>query len=336
MLYLCHMRLAHQSSLHAPKRNIDDRIVINVSNNYLGRKKMTTFAGKPIRVVACDKKTGELSVVDENLDLFENNLKSLKGPDVRATCTVQDSTSRLKMRDNAFFFLCICRARRYKTYPCSALLVNFDQVSLFFVHIIPILTQVPNFKTSAWYSISLVPTLFTGKSFMLSLIVRYLSTEPELLSLSSTAFLDKVKSFKDKPSEGDLFEWKTADRGVTSGIWFFSKPFFVKTAGKYTAVLLMDTQGLFDTGTSAQCDLRVFGLSLSLSSHQILNVKGHIDRQLFDKINLFSSYANDVSRQIDEVRTICEIFFTSSLFCQYAQYHKRICCCGTLILWRAV
>jgi len=97
-----------------------------------------------------------------------------------------------------------------------------------------------------------------------------------------------------------LFKWKTADRGVTSGIWFHSKPFVVKTAGKYIGVLLMDTQGLFDTGTSAQADLRIFGLSLSLSSHQILNVKGNIDRQLFDKINLFSSYANDVSRQIDE------------------------------------
>ena len=160
-----------------------------------------------------------------------------------------------------------------------------------------------------------------GKSFMLSLIVRYLSTDPELLSLSSTAFLDQVKNFKEKPSEGDLFKWETADRGVTSGIWFHSKPFIVKTAGKYTAVLLMDTQGLFDTGTSAQADLRVFGLSLSLSSHQILNVKGNIDRQLFDKINLFSSYANDVSRQIDEVRAK---LFTGILSYKHPQYDKCI------------
>ena len=156
----------------------------------------------------------------------------------------------------------------------------------------------PNHSYDFCFSLSHIP----GKSFMLSLIVRYLSTAPEMLRLSSTAFLDSVKNFHDKPSGGGLFKWEISDTGVTSGIWFYSKPFVIKTGDTYTAVLLMDTQGLFDTGTCAQSDLRIFGLSLSLSSHQIINLKGEIDRQLFDKLNLFSSYANDVSREIDRVR----------------------------------
>ena len=154
---------------------------------------------------------------------------------------------------------------------------------------------------------------------MLSFFVRYLSTDPEMLALSPTAFIDQVKNFRETASEGDLFEWGTRDRGVTRGIWFFSKPFVVKSTSAngvetYLAVLLMDTQGLFDTGTHKQCDLRIFGLSLSLSSHQILNVKGNIDSQLFDKLRLFSAYAKDVSLQIDKVRVV--------------QYHicQHMCC----------
>ena len=154
---------------------------------------------------------------------------------------------------------------------------------------------------------------------MLSFFVRYLFTDPEILALSPTAFIDQVKNFRETASEGDLFEWGTRDRGVTRGIWFFSKPFVVKSTSAngvetYLAVLLMDTQGLFDTGTHKQCDLRIFGLSLSLSSHQILNVKGNIDTQLFDKLRLFSAYAKDVSLQIDKVRVV--------------QYHicQHMCC----------
>ena len=67
-------------------------------------------------MVACDKKTGELTVNDDNLDLLDANLKSLKAPDVRAVSIVRDSTSRLKIRDMAYVFVFPFRARPFKTY----------------------------------------------------------------------------------------------------------------------------------------------------------------------------------------------------------------------------
>lgn len=48
--------------------------------------------GKPICVVSCDKKTGELTVNEEELLELEKNLKAAKGPNVcvRTTCISVD------------------------------------------------------------------------------------------------------------------------------------------------------------------------------------------------------------------------------------------------------
>jgi len=126
--------------------------------------------------------------------------------------------------------------------------------------------------------------------------------EPDMLDVKSTVFIDEIESLRGE----ELFEWKTSERGVTHGIWAYSKPFVLTSRTKSgsetpVAVVLLDTQGLFDVGIHEQCDIRTFGLSMSLASHQILNVSTNIDSQLIERLRLFSAFANDVSTEVNKI-----------------------------------
>lgn len=57
----------------------------------------------------------------------------------------------------------------------------------------------------------------------------------------------------------------------------WSKPYFLSTANDQPiAVLLVDTQGMFDHETTMGLTAAIFGLSTLLSSYQIYNVDKRI------------------------------------------------------------
>ena len=59
---------------------------------------------------------------------------------------------------------------------------------------------------------------------------------------------------------------------MTSGIWL-SKPFIGKQSnGKDIAIILMDTQGVFDSGVADRDSMTIFWISLLLSSCLVLNL----------------------------------------------------------------
>lgn len=58
----------------------------------------------------------------------------------------------------------------------------------------------------------------------------------------------------------------------TSGIWMWSEPFIRTTkasGGEKLAILLMDTQGMFDNETTMTLTAQIFGLSTLVSSFQV-------------------------------------------------------------------
>ena len=66
------------------------------------------------------------------------------------------------------------------------------------------------------------------------------------------------------------FAWRGGTLRQTTGIWIWSEPFFRKTpSGEEVAVLLMDTQGIFDTVTPMKVTAQIFGLSTLVSSFQV-------------------------------------------------------------------
>lgn len=72
----------------------------------------------------------------------------------------------------------------------------------------------------------------------------------------------------------------------------WSQPFIRKVHGQDSdvAVLLMDTQGMFDNETTMTLTAQIFGLSTLVSSYQIYNVDKRIQEDNLQHLALFSEY----------------------------------------------
>lgn len=68
------------------------------------------------------------------------------------------------------------------------------------------------------------------------------------------------------------FAWRGGQQRQTTGIWMWSEPFIRatdSTNGEKIAILLMDTQGMFDNETTMTLTAQIFGLSTLVSSFQV-------------------------------------------------------------------
>lgn len=180
------------------------------------------------------------------------------------------------------------------------------------------LTQVPGDKKVA--VVSVVGAFRTGKSFLLSWFLRYLEAlsngdvEREGVKKNTTSndledepvmvneedhkngkqklWYEKVETLGKK----DGFSWAGGSERETTGIWIWSKPYYVtnrnETTGKdeQMAVLLVDTQGMFDHETTMALTASIFGMSTLLSSYQIYNVDKRIQEDNLQHLALFSEY----------------------------------------------
>jgi atlastin len=79
----------------------------------------------------------------------------------------------------------------------------------------------------------------------------------------------------DTPLSG--FSWKSGSTRDTTGIIIWSDVFLhEQSTGEKIAIILMDTQGLFDSKTSPADNSRIFALGTLMSSVQIVNLNGVI------------------------------------------------------------
>jgi atlastin len=82
----------------------------------------------------------------------------------------------------------------------------------------------------------------------------------------------------DEPLTG--FSWKAGSDRDTTGIIFWSDVFLhEKKNGEKLAIFIVDTQGLFDTETTAGDNSRIFSLSTLMSSFQVLNIQNHVEER---------------------------------------------------------
>ena len=148
-----------------------------------------------------------------------------------------------------------------------------------------ILSQIPpGWKVAV---ISVVGAFRTGKSFLLSWFLRYLHYISENKDAPSS---DKwYYTFQTLGNDG--FDWRGGAERNTTGIWMWKKPHFIQLAGEKVAVLLVDTQGMFDNETTMALTASIFGLSTLLSSYQIYNVEKRIQEDNLQQLALFSEYA---------------------------------------------
>jgi len=164
----------------------------------------------------------------------------------------------------------------------------------------------PGMKVSV---VSVVGAFRTGKSFLLSWFLRYLH-------------LNKDGDFEDGGDDGsggskkwyeqfdslgnDGFDWRGGAERNTTGIWMWSTPHILPRKNKEgkmekIAVLLVDTQGMFDHDTTMGLTAAIFGLSTLLSSYQIYNVDKRIQEDHLQQLAMFSEYGRMALHQEGEV-----------------------------------
>jgi atlastin len=164
--------------------------------------------------------------------------------------------------------------------------------------------------------VSVMGAFRTGKSFLLDLFLRYLSYEaehPEEAAASQTAEVPERTADGDYPlpgwitSAGATLEGVTDDAGgfrfrggmdaCTEGIWIWSEPFMRNLNGKMTAVLLMDTQGAWDSNMTKEQSATIFGLTAVISSKQIYNINMQIQEDKVENLAYFMRFAQATIRK---------------------------------------
>jgi atlastin len=147
--------------------------------------------------------------------------------------------------------------------------------------------------------VSVVGAFRTGKSFLLSWFLRYLAhlqdshDEEDNTDTATTSDTTEPWYSKFDSLGNDGFDWKAGSERNTTGIWMWQHPHIIKTgkSGEKLAVLLVDTQGMFDHETTMALTASIFGFSTLLSSYQIYNVDKRIQEDNLQQLALFSEYA---------------------------------------------
>lgn len=94
----------------------------------------------------------------------------------------------------------------------------------------------------------------------------------------------------DEPLTG--FSWKGGSVRNTAGIMIWNDVFLHQTqSGQKLAIILVDTQGLFDTKTPAADNARIFALGTLFSSVQIFNLASVIQEDQLQYLQLATDFA---------------------------------------------
>lgn len=155
--------------------------------------------------------------------------------------------------------------------------------------------------------VAVVGAFRTGKSFLLNFFLRYLRANVSDEDTSDAWMISEGEELAEgNMNEGGWsmveeaeirreasFQWRGGEQRQTTGIWMWSEPFIRESKaskGEKVAVLLMDTQGMFDNETTMTLTAQIFGLSTLVSAFQIYNVDKRIQEDNLQHLALFSEY----------------------------------------------
>ncbi|CAH0550585.1 unnamed protein product [Brassicogethes aeneus] len=123
-----------------------------------------------------------------------------------------------------------------------------------------------------------------GKSFLLDFFLRFMRSKYELKQNTS-----QWLGSEDTPLDG--FSWRGGSERDTTGILMWSEIFLTELAtGEKVAVLLLDTQGTWDSESTVKECATIFALSTMISSVQIYNLSSNIQEDDLQHLQLFTEY----------------------------------------------
>ncbi|XP_053613582.1 atlastin-like isoform X2 [Plodia interpunctella] len=141
-------------------------------------------------------------------------------------------------------------------------------------------------KDRAVVVLSVAGAFRKGKSFLLDFFLRYMHHKYNLGESS-----DSWVGAEDEPLKG--FPWRGGSERDTTGLHLWSQPFKATLDnGEKVVVLLMDTQGTFDSQSTVKDNATIFALSTMLSSVQIYNLSQNIEEDDLQHLQLFTDYGS--------------------------------------------
>ncbi|XP_050427131.1 atlastin-like isoform X2 [Adelges cooleyi] len=134
--------------------------------------------------------------------------------------------------------------------------------------------------------VSVAGTFRKGKSFLLNFFLRY---------MKATYCVNLVEETNNWIGSNELalqgFSWRGGSERDTSGILMWSEVFKATLDnGNKVAIVLLDTQGSFDSESTVKDCATVFALSTMLSSIQIYNLSQNIQEDDLQHLQLFTEY----------------------------------------------
>ncbi|KAL3320650.1 Atlastin-3, partial [Cichlidogyrus casuarinus] len=157
--------------------------------------------------------------------------------------------------------------------------------------------------------ISIAGAFRKGKSFLLDFFLRYLNT------------IDKSTWLKDPEVPLKGFPWRAGSERETTGILMWSEPFLVTASnGEEIALILMDTQGSFDTRTTVKQCATIFALSTMLSSVQIYNIQNNLQEDNLQHLQLFTEYGRLASESGFDSKPFENLLFLIRDWCYKHEY----------------
>ena len=128
--------------------------------------------------------------------------------------------------------------------------------------------EIKKLKDREVVLISVAGAFRKGKSFILGFFLRYLYARYEHLSMVND---DDWLGNDDEPLVG--FDWRGGSERDTTGILIWEKIFLHTTSdGRELAIIVMDTQGTFDSKSTTKEGATIFALSAILSSVLVYNI----------------------------------------------------------------
>lgn len=135
--------------------------------------------------------------------------------------------------------------------------------------------------------------LRTGKSFFINFMIRHLlKVESEKLNKSNT----DTHTDTHNTMLYDYFRSRRGTDSQTLGIWVLNKIFVYRGM----AIILMDTQGIFDRQLNQAMTTALICISTLLSSYQIYNLDKRIQEDHLNNMAYFSAYTDLLSGIYDD------------------------------------
>ncbi|KAF7488336.1 hypothetical protein SSS_03441 [Sarcoptes scabiei] len=127
-----------------------------------------------------------------------------------------------------------------------------------------------------------------GKSFMLNHFLRYLKSG---LSGDDSKIFQPDDWLSDEKAPLKGFSWRGGCQRDTTGILMWSEPFLIQTSpDERVAVILMDTQGAFDSEYTVKDSATIFALSTMTSSIQVFNLMHNLQEDNLQVLEVFLEY----------------------------------------------